>query len=269
MNIKYNLRKINFLLCQFGIDLIKLINSLRGLSNFFYDWFKFKKNYKGLLKFSPCLHDRYEEAGIAKSEYFWQDLLVARWIHNAAPSKHVDIGSRIDGFVAHIASFREIEVFDIRPITTNIPGIKFTKMNLMDFNSLTEFYKEEGYCDSISCLHAIEHFGLGRYGDPINPNGYQIGLENMAKLLRPGGFFYLSTPIGKQRVEFNANWVFDPRTILSIAKENRLELKKLTIFSHTDGVYELDVNDKNLSKLSQQDYSLGIFTFIKSITKEK
>lgn len=26
-----------------------------------------------------------------------------------------------------------------------------------------------GYCDSLSCLHALEHFGLGRYGDPIDP----------------------------------------------------------------------------------------------------
>lgn len=267
MNIKNKLIKIYFLLCQFGIDLIKLTKSLRSIPNFFYDWLKFKKNYKGTFKFSPCLHDRYEEAGVAKSEYFWQDLLVARWIQNSAPNKHVDIGSRIDGFVAHVASFREIEVFDIRPIATTIPGIKFTKMNLMNHNSLTEFHQNNGYCDSLSCLHAIEHFGLGRYGDPINSNGFKIGLENMAKLLRPGGIFYLSTPLGKERVEFNANWVFDPRTILNITNANKLELKKLTIFSHSDGAYELELNEKSFLKLSEQDYNLGIFTFIKSIDK--
>lgn len=52
---------------------------------------------------APCLHDRYEEAGTTESEYFWQDLLVARMIHDAEPQKHVDIGSRVDGFVAHVA----------------------------------------------------------------------------------------------------------------------------------------------------------------------
>ena len=75
------------------------------------------------MKFMPCLHDRYEEGGATKSEYFWQDLLVARAIHATMPVKHVDIGSRVDGFVAHVASFREIEVFDVRPISTAVPGV--------------------------------------------------------------------------------------------------------------------------------------------------
>ena len=78
----------------------------------------------------PCLQDRYEEAGKINSEYFWQDLLVARWIFEAKPDKHVDIGSRLDGFVAHVASFREIEVFDVRPITTQVPGVIFRQADL-------------------------------------------------------------------------------------------------------------------------------------------
>jgi len=44
----------------------------------------------------------------------------------------VDIGSRVDGFVAHVASFREIEVFDIRPITTKVPGATFIQADLMN-----------------------------------------------------------------------------------------------------------------------------------------
>jgi hypothetical protein len=34
----------------------------------------------------------------------------------------------------------------------------------------------DGYCDSLSCLHALEHFGLGRYGDPIDPRGHEKGI---------------------------------------------------------------------------------------------
>jgi len=64
----------------------------------------------GLVAFNPQLHDRYMEAGATESEYFWQDLIVARWIQDANPERHVDVGSRIDGFVAHVASTREIEV---------------------------------------------------------------------------------------------------------------------------------------------------------------
>lgn len=76
------------------------------------------------------MHDRFLEGGVIKSEYFWQVLLVSRWINEANPRKQVDIGSRVDGFVAHVASFREIEVLDVRPITTEIPGVKFINPTL-------------------------------------------------------------------------------------------------------------------------------------------
>ena len=101
------------------------------------DWTNFSMGYAGNIKFKPCLHDRYEEGGATKSEYFWQDLLVARAISAAKPVKHVDIGSRVDGFVAHVASFREIEVFDVRPISTVVPGVVFRHADLMNSSSLT------------------------------------------------------------------------------------------------------------------------------------
>lgn len=94
--------------------------------------------------------------------------MVARAIHTAKPVKHVDIGSRVDGFVAHVASFREIEVFDVRPISTAVPGVLFRQADLMDSPSLPADTEGGGYCDSLSCLHAIEHFGLGRYGDTVD-----------------------------------------------------------------------------------------------------
>jgi len=62
------------------------------------------------------LDDRFDQSGTASGHYFHQDLLVASRIFINNPEKHVDIGSRIDGFVAHVASFREIEVFDIRSL---------------------------------------------------------------------------------------------------------------------------------------------------------
>jgi len=63
--------------------------------------------------------------------------------------------------------------------------------------------------DSLSCLHALEHFGLGRYGDPIDFDGWIKGLKNLYKLLEPRGILYLSLPTGEpQRVEFNAQRVF-------------------------------------------------------------
>ena len=117
---------------QFGIDPIKFFKSFYSLPRYFRDYFKFKKIYQGRLELVPCLYDWHEEGGATTSEYFWQNLLVARMIAESKPDKHVDVGSRVDGFVTHVASFREIEVFDIRPITTQIPGIIFKQANFMN-----------------------------------------------------------------------------------------------------------------------------------------
>jgi hypothetical protein len=225
---------------------------------FIVDWMIFRKSYKGKLSLFPCLYDWYEEGGSTKGEYFWQDLHVARKIHISNPVKHVDVGSRIDGFVAHVASFREVYVFDIRPVTSDIPGIVFKQADLMsELNSLTN------YCDSLSCLHALEHFGLGRYGDPINTQGYVVGLENMAKLLKLGGMFYLSVPIGVERVEFNAHRIFDPESLVQLAKNNGLLLREFAWIEAGKALNQSSNFDQDISLVSKMQYSLGIFTFIK------
>ena len=151
----------------------------------------------------PCLTDKDESAGTLDVHYFQQDLLVAQKIFVNNPLKHVDIGSRIDGFVAHVASFREIELLDIRKMDSNIPNVRFTQADLMDDSKIPV-----DYCDSISCLHALEHFGLGRYGDPIDPYGHLKGFRNITRILKSGGTFYFSVPMGIQRIEFNAHRVF-------------------------------------------------------------
>nr|WP_321404161.1 DUF268 domain-containing protein [uncultured Desulfobacter sp.] len=208
----------------------------------------------------PCLHDRYEEGGITRNEYFWQDLIVAQYIYKAAPEKHVDIGSRIDGFVGHVASFREIEVFDVRPVRARVPGVKFRQENLM---AKKFSVGHEGYCDSLSCLHAIEHFGLGRYGDPIVPDGYKNGIVNMAKMLQTGGTFYLSTPIGKEQVMFNANWIFNFNMIVRCAKDNELRLIKLVIVHPETGPAEVPLNSPEIENLAKSSYHLVLFVFQK------
>jgi SAM-dependent methyltransferase len=260
MSIKSKFLQYYWLLStQFGVDPRKTVLSIRGLPRYVKGFFLFRSVYKGRLEIMPCLHDWYEEGGTTKSEYFWQDLLVARMIFEAKPEKHVDIGSRVDGFVAHVASFREIEVLDVRPITAKIPGVTFKQADLM--NPLEGM---EEYCDSLSCLHALEHFGLGRYGDPIDSKGFERGFAHMARVLRKDGVFYLSVPIGMDRVEFNANRVFDPRLIVNLAVENSLHLSALTVIGQGGKLMELAPDTVWLNDLASQHYALGIFMFVKT-----
>lgn len=252
-------RKIYWLVSiQFGLDLRRMLRSLRGIPRYIADWLEFRKRYDGRLVFFPCLYDWFEEGGSTKDEYFWQDLHIAKKIHQAAPEKHVDIGSRIDGFVAHVASFREIEIFDIRPVTSVIPGVVFRQADLMSPSD--EFVD---YCDSLSCLHALEHFGLGRYGDPIDPHGFVAGLRNMARILRPSGVFYLSVPIGMERVEFNAHRVFDPLKLASLAGENRLSVREFSWIGEERRLVTSVAPLEDMARLKELPYALGIFTFVK------
>lgn len=253
------LRSLHWLVhSQFGIDIPRIFRVLIGTPKYIGDLIKFKKNYHGQLELLPCLTDWNKEGGTAIGEYFWQDLYVARKIHDTKPLKHVDIGSRVDGFVAHVASFRELEVLDIRPISASVPGVMFNQADLMNLNN-----QLVSYCDSLSCLHALEHFGLGRYGDPINAYGYEVGLQNMVKILSPGGMYYLSVPVGLERVEFNGHRVFDPKTIIQLASGSGLVLKSFA-YVDSNGQLSESINPAiDFEKLGRERYALGIFIFQK------
>lgn len=153
----------------------------------------------------------WDESAATLGAYFFQDQIVARWVYENQPVRHVDIGSRIDGFVGHLAVFREVEVIDIRPLPHPIHNIHFHQLDLMREIPLEWI----GSTDSLSCLHTIEHFGLGRYGDKLDPEGHTKGLEQLKRMVAPGGRLYLSTPVGRERVEFNAHRIFSAATVLS------------------------------------------------------
>ena len=98
----------------------------------------------------------------------------------------------------------------------------------MSPDSVVNFGSGGGYCDTLSCLRADEHFSVGCYGNPVNLLGCRQGIENLCKFLKPGGRLYLSTPIGQERVKFNGNWAFNPGTILDVANSVRLRIMSKT-----------------------------------------
>lgn len=209
-------------------------------------------------KLYPCLQEKDQESGVLAEHYFYQDLYVARKVFQNNPVRHVDIGSRIDGFVAHVASFREMEVLDVRDLHLAIPGVRFTRADL----SAKEFPLAD-YCDSLSCLHALEHFGLGRYGDPIDYDGHLIGWENMFRMVKKGGKFYFSVPIGSQRIEFNAHRVFPIAYLLGLM-EKRYDIDS---FAYINDVQEF-IADAVLDEASIRSnfgcrYGCGIFEMTK------
>lgn len=156
----------------------------------------------------PQLHDRFERSGVMQGHYFHQDLLVAQLIYAASPVNHLDVGSRTDGLVSHLASFRAVDVLDIRPNVSRVPNIRFIHADITQPpQELHHFY------NSVSCLHALEHFGLGRYGDPVDASGHIKGMAGLAKVVKRAGVLYFAVPIGRQRIEFNAHRIFSLATL--------------------------------------------------------
>jgi len=203
---------------------------------------------------NPYPHEKKQQSGTAKGHYFHQDLLVARRIHERNPDRHVDVGSRIDGFVAHVASYRTIEVLDIRPLDSKIPNITFKQADLMSLP-----IDMSGYCDSLSCLHAIKHFGLGRYGDPIDFEGHIKGLNTLHAIVKPGGTLYLSCPIGPQRIEFNAHRVFDVSYLKSLF-EGKFKLLNFSYVDDQGDLHEnIDISQKRINQNFGCRYGCGIF----------
>ena len=50
--------------------------------------------------------------------YFIQDIWAAQRIYKKKPNEHIDIGSRVDGFVSHLMVFMKVKVIDIRPLSS-------------------------------------------------------------------------------------------------------------------------------------------------------
>ena len=235
------------------------IFSLRHYPKYRKQYNEFKKKGGVVTNMYPIFTDYDAQAGSASGPYFHQDLLVASFIYKNNPIRHIDIGSRIDGFIAHVASFRPIDVMDVRDLErTGHKNITFIKADLMD-----KVCAQNNITDSISCLHAIEHFGLGRYGDPVDPMGHIKGFNNILRMLKPGGNFFISFPIGnKNEVHFNAHRVFHPKDIFTWAEDkNSLKFER---FDYVDDEGKLHQKINIETDTINVILGCGIYTFKKS-----
>lgn len=214
------MRRAIYVLRQFGLDPIRFLNASRFMVRYLIDYvsFRVKNSHPTKIKFLPSLNDFNDSAGAADGHYFWQDLICAQWINEENPDKHFDVGSRVDGFIAHLLANREVILLDIRPLPYKVPHLTVIEGNIQ-----IESIRNAELYNSVSSLHSIEHFGLGRYRDPIDPLGHQKGLRNLANMVKNGGSLYVSFPIGSHIVEFNSQRIIDPLWPLEILTDFKLE----------------------------------------------
>lgn len=203
----------------------------------------------------PMLNDKYAAAG-TMNNYFWQDLWAAKLIYKSGIRKHFDIGSRIDGFIAHLLAMDiNVSLIDIREFPGKVENLHTI---VDDATSLKQI--ADNSIDSMSALCSLEHFGLGRYGDPIDPEACFKCFVEIQKKIKAGGNLYISLPIGKERVEFNAHRVFYASTILECFDQFILKEFSCTAagtIEYNVGIHKYDRDSHN------GDYRYGLFHFTK------
>lgn len=229
----------------FFVDDIQKYNKLNKRKNFAID-----KQYMW-----PIIKDKYAMAG-TMGNYFWQDLWAARLIIQSKTVRHFDIGSRLDGFIAHLLSAGvDVTMIDVR----KFPG-EIEKLHTIvdDATSLHQIPDES--IDSMSALCSLEHFGLGRYGDPIDPEACFKCFDSIQKKMRKGGKLYLSIPVGRERLEFNAHRVFFASTVTEGFSSLQLEEYSCTAEGKIE--YNVDIH-KYDNDLHNGEYRYGLFLFKK------
>ena len=239
----------------------KIIKKIFLIRNFKKDYKSFKiLNLKSKRKFRlnwqdkyPCLYDKSIYTNF-DSHYIYHTSWAARILAGTKPKEHIDIGSCLR-FVSIASAFVAFRFFDFRP-----PNLKLSNLQ-SEHADITSLPFTDSSVKSISCMHVIEHIGLGRYGDQLDPKGDIKGVKELKRVLAKGGQLLFVVPIsGKPRIQFNAHRIYSYDMILEMFSDLKL-IEFSLIPDNTDDVGIILNATKN--QTNEQKYGCGCFYFIK------
>ncbi len=253
-NIKsMSLAKVSFyffdaLARQSNFNLIKFFSALGW---YFSDLFKYssmEQNQVAKIKFKDLLPQLADKTINNPVDYIYilQNAWACEKIFDIKPKRHVDVGSDIRA-VTIISQFTPTTMVDIRGVDIKLDNLKFTK------GSVLELPFEDESVESLSSICVVEHIGLGRYGDPIDPFGTEKSLIEIQRVVKRGGTILLSVPVSNENsVKFNAHREFQPAYFIDLLSDCNLVENKFIV--------------KNMIKDSfseNDDNVVGLFQFIK------
>lgn len=185
----------------------------------------FKKNHDGRFDLNeseciPRLNDDTSNHSFCPI-YLYHTGWAARCLMNSRPSQHHDFGGLVY-FTGIASAICPIKFYDIRVPYIPLPGVATGHADL------TKLPFKDGELKSVSCMHVIEHIGLGRYGDTIDIQGDLKAAKELSRVLAPGGQLLFVAPlIGKPKIEFNAHRVYSYDQIIGMFPG--LTLKEFTL----------------------------------------
>lgn len=176
----------------------------------------------------------------------------ARVLSESRPTRHVDVASSLQ-FVTTVSAFVPTLALDIRPAELCLSGLQYRR------GSLTALPFESESLESVSCMHVLEHVGLGRYGDPLDYDGDLKELAELARVVAPGGQLLIVVPVcGEPRIEFNAHRIYGFRQFMSMASSSGLELVEFALIPD-DGSEQTLIRHASPHLADLQRYGCGCF----------
>lgn len=184
------------------------------------------------------------------AHYIYHPAWAARIVKKINPEFHIDISSTLH-FCSQLSAFIPVRFYDYRPALLTLDQLTCERADLTNLHFETESI------NSLSCMHTIEHIGLGRYGDPLDVNGDLKAINEIKRVVKIGGNLLIVVPIGKPRIVFNAHRIYSPKMII-----DEMQGFKLENFAFVNDKNDF-LSNANLNDANEEDYGCGCFWFIK------
>lgn len=234
-------------------SLKKMVNSISLYKIYLSQWNEYNRlqNVEDLrfLDSYPMIFDRTTMTPF-DAHYFYQGVWATQRIIQNCPKEHLDIGSD-NRFVGLLTTHLPVFFLDLRPLNISLPSFFSIAGDVLRLPI------SSNSVNSISSLHVLEHIGLGRYGDSLNPNGTIKACQELSRILSPAGNLFISFPVGIQRTSFNAHRIYDPLSIYDLFPN-----LKLVEFSAVDDKGKLHINTSP-ELLKSANHACGLYWLTK------
>jgi len=200
----------------------------------------------------PCLFDKTFQTRFDR-HYIYHTAWAARIVRQIAPDVHVDISSSLY-FSSIVSAFVPVQFYDYRPPALTLSNCTVKRADLLELPFASRSIH------SLSCMHTVEHVGLGRYGDTIDPDADLKAAKELERVVAEGGHLLFVVPIGKAILRFNAMRIYSYRQVVEMFAGLHLQEFSLIHEYEEDGGITVNATE---SMADREDYGCGCFWFLR------
>lgn len=215
-----------------------------------------KKRFK--IPFSSVMPCLFENIPFTRfdTHYIYHTAWAARKVKEIGAEYHVDISSSLY-FSGIVSAFIPVHFYDFRPAKLNLSNLT---AKAADLTNLVEF--KTSSIASLSCMHTVEHVGLGRYGDSIDPEGDMQAAKELSRVVSVGGSLLFVVPVGVPRIQFNAHRIYSYEMVLEMFPG--FYVKEFSLIP--DNALDVGmINNAGSIDVKNQSYGCGCFWLVKKI----